>query len=148
MEFNRLIQSALPELLKGKVDLPQGENSQLFAGITDAVVGGLQSSAQQEGGMENILSLLQGKSAGATSPVVASIQDFFVSNIAGKLGLSDALANSIKAALPAVMDGLVKNLADGKLDLSEVIASLTGGNNGLMDQLKGMAGGLLGGMFK
>lgn len=148
MDLKNLIQSALPELLKGKVDIPQGQDANIFSGITDAVMGGLKSSAKQEGGAANILSLLQGKSSAGSSPVTSAIQNFFASNIAGKLGLGEGLANSIKDALPAVVDGIVKKVGEGNIDTASLVASLTGNKGGIMESIKNAAGGLLGGFLK
>lgn len=148
MDLTNFIQSALPELLKGKIDIPQGQDANIFGGITDAVMGGFQSSVKEEGGISNIMSLLQGKSSVGSSPVTTAIQNFFMSHIVGKLGLNAGLANSIKGVLPAVVEGIVKKVGEGNIDAASLVASLTGDKGGMIENLKNAAGGLLGGFLK
>lgn len=145
MDFLELIKSQVVESIKGQVELPKEKESSIVGGIGDAILGGLKQSAGETNGLENIMSLFNGKTAASSSPVTQMIQSFFVESIAPKLGIDNSLAKTIQTFIPTVVDALTKKASSEKgLDITSVLTSLAGGNSGsLLDK----AGGLLGGLF-
>ena len=150
MDFLDLIKTQVAETVKGKIDIPSGQEDRILSGISDSILGGLKQSAGEENGLENITSLLSGKTGAASSPVTKMIQTFFVQNIASKLGLSSELTNIIQPFLPTIIGTITGKVSKGEggLDIASVISALVGDSksDGLGNLLGG-ANNLLGGLF-
>ena len=135
MNFLDLIKTQVAETVKGKIEIPSGQEDSILNGISDSILGGLKQSAGEENGLENITSLLTGKTAATSSPVTKLIQTFFTQNIAPKLGLSSELTNIIQPFLPTIISAITGKVSGGEggLDIGSVISAVAGGgeNSGL-----------------
>lgn len=150
MDLTNLVQSALPQLLEGKLNLSADETSKVAGGLSDSLVGGLKEFAGQEGGLQKIMALVGGEGSEQVAGISSAVSSFFETNVADKLGLSADTTSQLKAQIPALIDTLMKQVKNGDLDVSSIIASLTGGKDGgnIMDTVKDLAGGFLGKLFK
>ena len=150
MDFLDLIKTQVAEAVKGKIDLPSGQEDSILGGIGDSILGGLKQSAGEENGLENIVSLFSGKTAAASSPVTKMVQSFFVQNIATKLGLNSALTSTIQSFLPTIIGAVTNKVSGGEggLDIGAIISAVTGNkSNSGLGGLLGNAGNLLGNLF-
>lgn len=135
----------------GGVAIPANIKDQVLGGLSNSILGGLTQTAAQPGGLDVVKSLLTGKTSAASSPVTALAAKLFTGNVASKLGLGNALTNSLTGAIPSIftkVSGLIKDQdGDGDVDLNDVLIALKGGNKGGAGIL-GAATSILGGILK
>ena len=106
----------------GNVEIPAQAKNQVLNGLTDSIFGSLTQTVAKVGGIEQIKSLLTGKTNAAQSPITALIP-----TIMGKLS------------------GILKDQdGDGDVDFQDILITLKGGNK---TQTASTGGGLLGGIL-
>ena len=133
------------------VNIPADLKSTILGGLSDSVLGSLTQTAAKIGGIEQIKSLLTGKTNAATSPITALAGSLFKKNTLSKLNLG-ALSGTLLALVPKVMGGLggifKDQDGDGDVDLNDILLSLKGkSSGGGATSILGALGGL-GGLFK
>lgn len=137
----------------GSIDIPSNLKEKALSGLSDSILGSLTQTITKTGGVEQIKSLLTGKSAAASSPITALAGNIFKTN-ASKLGLGAAVTGALSGVIPTIMgklSGIVKDQdGDGDVDLQDILASLKGGGaakkNG--SGILGAATSILGGILK
>ena len=127
----------------GNVSIPDNLKEQVVGGVSDSIFGSIKETATKEGGVDQLIELLTGRQAAASSPVTALAGNIFGSDIAKKLGLSPAIVSAIVPLIPKVIETFTSSK---KLDVNDLIAEVT--QAGVADKLKDAAGSLLGGFFK
>ena len=79
---------------------------------------------QYSGGLDQIKSLLTGKTSAASSPITALATNLFTKNILGNLGLNKAQSTGITALIPTVISKLSNVIqdrdGDGDVDLNDI----------------------------
>lgn len=132
----------------GSVDIPSALKSKVLNGISDSVLGSLTQTAAKAGGLDQIKSLLTGKTSAASSPITALATNLFTKNVLGNLGLNKAQSTGITALIPTVISKLSNVIqdrdGDGDVDLNDILLSLKGGNAAG----KGAGAGILGAAAK
>ena len=133
----------------GGVEIPSNLSNQVISGLSDSILSGLTQTATKPGGLDAVKSLLTGKQSAAASPVTALIGNIFSNGTAKKLGLGSALTAGIVALVPKMLgnlSGVLKDQdGDGDVDLNDILIALTGKKSA---GLAGVAGSILGGLFK
>ena len=133
----------------GSVAIPAQAKNQVLNGLTDSIFGSLTQTVTKAGGIEQIKSLLTGKTAAASSPITALAGSLFANNILKNLNLGNVLNGKLSALIPTIMgklSGILKDQdGDGDVDLQDIILPLKGGANKTQAQKTG--GGLLGGIL-
>jgi len=139
----------------GNLQIPSNVKDQVLGGLSSSILGSLTQTATKAGGIEQITSLLTGKTDAAKSPVTALAGNLFNTNVLSKLNLG-SLGTSVSGLIPLVMtklSGVIKDQdGDGDVDLNDILITLKGGNkssgSGLLGGLAGnLAGNVLGGLF-
>lgn len=139
----------------GNLQIPSNVKDQVLGGLSSSILGSLTQTATKAGGIEQITSLLTGKTDAAKSPVTALAGNLFNTNVLSKLNLG-TLGASLSGLIPTVMtklSGIIKDQdGDGDVDLNDILITLKGGNkssgSGLLGGLAGnLAGNVLGGLF-
>ena len=138
-----LIQEKAGEALAGNVSIPEGLKDKVLGGLSDSIFDSFKQTAAKEGGIEQLTALFSGNQDAASSPITALAGKLFNNNVAGKLGLSPTLVNSIVPMIPKV----INMISSGKgFDVNEIMSEFT--KSAATDFLKDKAGDLLGGLFK
>ena len=141
--INDFIQKAV-SAAAGKVDIPANIKDQVLGGLGDSIMGSLTQTAAKAGGLDEIKSLLTGKTDAAKS----DITDLFTKNIVSKLNLG-SLAPALTALIPGIigkLSGFIKDQdGDGDVDINDILLSLKGGaGSGLLGAATSILGGLFG----
>lgn len=136
----------------GNVSIPTNLKDQILGGLSDSVFGSLAQTATKVGGIEQVKSLLTGKTSASSSPITALAGNLFKSNVLGKLNLNSTLTSGLSALVPVVMgklSGVLKDQdGDGDVDIQDVLIALKGGSATKGGSVLGAAAGILGNMFK
>ncbi len=145
--INDFIQKAVGAAA-GKVEIPANIKDQVLGGLSESIFGSLTQTAAKAGGLDEIKSLLTGKTDAATSGITALAGDLFTKNIVNKLNLG-SLAPAITALIPGIigkMSGFIKDQdGDGDVDINDILLSLKGGaGSGLLGAATSILGGLFG----
>ena len=127
----------------GNVAIPAGAKDTVLNGLTDSIFGSLTQTVTKAGGIDQITSLLTGKTSASASPVTALAGNIFSKNVLNKLNLGGALNSSLSALIPSILgslSGILKDQdGDGDVDLNDIIITLKGGSKASKS-----GGGLLG----
>lgn len=139
----------------GNLEIPSNLKEKALGGLSDSILGSLTQTMTKAGGVEQIKSLLTGKSDAASSPVTALAGSLF-KNSAGKLGLGTALTGALSGVIPTIMgklSGIISDKdGDGDVDFQDILASLKGGSaakssaksgSGILGAATSILGGLL-----
>ena len=130
----------------GNVEIPAQAKNQVLNGLTDSIFGSLTQTVTKAGGIEQIKSLLTGKTAAASSPITALAGSLFANNILKNLNLGNVLNGKLSALIPVIMgklSGILKDQdGDGDVDFQDILITLKGGN-----KTQQTGGGLLGGIL-
>ena len=130
----------------GGVEIPAQAKNQVLNGLTDSIFGSLTQTVAKVGGIEQIKSLLTGKTSAASSPITALAGSLFSNNILKNLNLGTVLNGKLAALIPAIMgklSGILKDQdGDGDVDFQDILLTLKGGNAQTQT-----GGGLLGGIL-
>ena len=130
------------------VEIPSNLKEKVLGGMKDSILGSLTQTATKAGGIDEIKSLLTGKTDAAKSSITALAGNLFSKNVLSGLNLG-AAGTKLKALIPGIMgklSGILKDQdGDGDVDLNDIILTLKGGSGGLLGKLSGMFGGLFGG---
>ena len=145
--INDFIQKAVGAAA-GKVEIPANIKDQVLGGLSESIFGSLTQTAAKAGGLDEIKSLLTGKTDAATSGITALAGDLFTKNIVNKLNLG-SLAPAITALIPGIigkLSGFIKDQdGDGDVDINDILLSLKGGaGSGLLGAATSILGGLFG----
>lgn len=138
----------------GNIEIPADLKDKVLGGLTDSIVGGFTKTATQPGGIEAIKSLVTGATSVENSPVTALAGNLFSNNILKNLNLGSLLSGKLLGLIPIILGGASKIIkdqnGDGKVDLTDIIMTLTGAgkkaaSSGLGGSiLKGVLGSILG----
>ncbi|HET7897181.1 MAG TPA: DUF937 domain-containing protein [Flavisolibacter sp.] len=85
-----------------KSAVPAGQEEAVHQEVAKQVASGLAAQAQQQGGVGELLSKLQGGLT-SNSPITNAIEGGVVSSLASKFGLPPAVTGAIAAALPSLL---------------------------------------------
>jgi hypothetical protein len=118
--------------------IPAGQEDAVHQEIAHQVTNGLASQAASQGGVDGLLSMLQGGSS--TSPITSAIEGGLVASLGSKFGLPPAATGAIAAALPGLLQKFAHKANDPN-DARITPDSITG-------SLSGLARGGLGSLFK
>ena len=133
----------------GSVQIPAQAKNQVLNGLTDSIFGSLTQTVTKVGGIEQIKSLLTGRTAAASSPITALAGSLFTNNILKNLNLGSVLNGKLTALIPAIMSklsGILKDQdGDGDVDFQDILLTLKGAGAGKTQSNVG--GGLLGGLL-
>lgn len=131
------------------VQIPSNVQNTVLDGLTDSIFGSLTQTVTKPGGIDQIKSLLTGKTEAAASPITALAGNMFNANVLKKLGLGTAVAAALKGLIPSIMGklgGILKDQdGDGDVDFNDIILTLKGGAKTQTTAASG--GGLLGGIL-
>ncbi|MBR1509670.1 MAG: hypothetical protein IJ623_03355 [Bacteroidales bacterium] len=133
----------------GKVEIPSNLKEQVLGGLSSSVIGSLTQTAAQPGGLDEVKSLLTGKTDAAKSSITALAGNLFNTNVLSKLNLG-SLAPALSGLIPGIMSklsGFLKDQdGDGDVDINDILLTLKGGasSSGIL----GAAAGIIGGLFK
>ena len=152
MNIADIISSAVKSQTGG-IDIPSNVKNQVLGGLSDSIFGSLTQTATKVGGIEQIKSLLTGKTSAASSPITALAGNLFQNNILSKLNLGSALSGSLSGLIPGIvgkLSGVLKDQdGDGDVDFQDILIALKGGsapkNTGA--SALGAAAGILGGIL-
>ena len=132
----------------GSVAIPAQAKNQVLNGLTDSIFGSLTQTVTKVGGIEQIKSLLTGKTAAASSPITALAGSLFSNNILKNLNLGSVLNGKLTALIPVIMSklsGILKDQdGDGDVDFQDILITLKGGNKTQTQTRTQTGGGLLG----
>ena len=130
----------------GNVEIPAQAKNQVLNGLTDSIFGSLTQTVAKVGGIEQIKSLLTGKTDAKASPITALAGTLFANNILKNLNLGNVLNGKLTALIPTIMgklSGILKDQdGDGDVDLQDILLTLKGG--GAKTQQTQAGGGILG----
>ena len=114
----------------GNIEIPDAVKSQVLNGLTDSIVGSLTKTAASPGGIEAIKALVTGQTSAQNSPITALAGNLFSTNVLKKLSLGSLLSGKLTALIPTILGGagnFIKDQnGDGKVDLTDIIITLTG----------------------
>lgn len=133
----------------GKVEIPSNLKEQVLGGLSSSVIGSLTQTAAQPGGLDEVKSLLTGKTDAAKSSITALAGNLFNTNVLSKLNLG-SLAPALSGLIPGIMSklsGFLKDQdGDGDVDINDILLTLKGGasSSGIL----GAAASIIGGLFK
>ena len=71
----------------GNIQIPANVQNTVLNGLSESILGSLTQTAASAGGIDQIKSLLTGKSSAASSPITALAGKLFAGNILSKLNL-------------------------------------------------------------
>ena len=133
---------------EGALEIPAQAKNTVLNGLADSILGSLTQTITKAGGVEQVKSLLTGKTAADNSPVTALAGKLFTGNVLKNLNLGNLLNGQLAALVPAVMgklSGILKDQdGDGDVDFQDILLTLKGGAGKTQSQ---MGGGLLGGIL-
>ncbi len=166
-----LIQDHSQEAIVNNPAIPNEHNDSAMQTILGAITGGMQQQAQGGGaGLAGLAGLLGGQSGTSGSglmsnPIVAGIAQQAISGLMQKFGMGNgAAAGIVSQILPSVMDSMIQQtndpansafnmsdimgvMADGKVDMSDVMNIAGKFMGGGQQQGSGGIGGMLSGLF-
>lgn len=132
----------------GNVEIPAQAKNQVLNGLTESIFGSLTQTVTKAGGIEQIKSLLTGKTAAASSPITALAGNLFSNNILKNLNLGNVLNGKLSGLIPTIMgklSGILKDQdGDGDVDFQDILITLKGGNKTQASTGGGLLGGILG----
>ena len=133
----------------GNVQIPANVQNTVLNGLSESILGSLTQTAAKAGGLDQIKSLLTGKSSAASSPITALAGKLFTNNILSKLNLGSVLNSSLSGLIPQIFGGLSNIIkdqdGDGDVDLNDILITLKGGKG---SSLLGAATSILGSFLK
>ncbi len=166
-----LIQDHSQEAIVNNPAIPNEHNDSAMQTILGAITGGMQQQAQGGGaGLAGLAGLLGGQSGTSGSglmsnPIVAGIAQQAISGLMQKFGMGNgAAAGIVSQILPSVMGSMIQQtndpansafnmsdimgvMADGKVDMSDVMNIAGKFMGGGQQQGSGGIGGMLSGLF-
>lgn len=133
----------------GNVQIPANVQNTVLNGLSESILGSLTQTAAKAGGLDQIKSLLTGKSSAASSPITELAGKLFTGNILSKLNLGSVLNSSLSGLIPQILGGLSNIIkdqdGDGDVDLNDILLTLKGGKG---SSLLGAATSILGSFLK
>lgn len=133
----------------GNIQIPANVQNTVLNGLSESILGSLTQTAASAGGIDQIKSLLTGKSSAASSPITALAGKLFAGNILSKLNLGSVLNTSLSGLIPQIMGGLSNIIkdqdGDGDVDLNDILITLKGGK---ASSILGAANSILGSFLK
>lgn len=163
-----MVRSNSQQAIVNNPEIPNERNDDAMGTVLGSVLGGLQTY-QNQGGNPNDLMAMLGNNSGnmMSNPVVGGMAQNAIGGLMERFGLSSSSAGAIVAqVLPMILGtmaarnnnpndsfqvgGISSVLADGKLDMRDLMtigtSLLRGGTGGAPGQTGGL-GGLLGGLL-
>lgn len=133
----------------GNIQIPANVQNTVLNGLSESILGSLTQTAASAGGIDQIKSLLTGKSSAASNPITALAGKLFAGNILSKLNLGSVLNTSLSGLIPQIMGGLSNIIkdqdGDGDVDLNDILITLKGGK---ASSILGAASSILGSFLK
>lgn len=166
-----LIQDHSQDAIVNNPAIPNEHNNDAMQTILGAITGGMQQQAQGgQSGMAGLAGLLGGQSGTSvgglmSNPIVAGIAQQAISGLMTKFGIGNGAASGIVSqVLPNVMGSMISKtndpqdssfnmsdimgvMADGKVDMNDIMNIAGKFMGGGQQQGGGGLGGLLGGLF-
>ena len=140
----KLVKEHSSEAIVNNPAIPNEKNDAVIQQATSSIVSGLQSQLAS-GNVNDIVSLLGGKSSVSQSPIAANLTQNVATDLASKFGISSSQAVSIVTKmLPGILGSLIAKTNDPNdksIDLGGLFNSLTGGKSTGVDFSKILAGG-------
>ena len=127
----------------GAAEVPSNLKEKVLGGLSDSVIGSLTQTAAKAGGLEQVKSLLTGKTAAASSPITALAGNLFTNNVIKKLGLNSSLSSLVPSVMGKLSGFLKDQDGDGDVDITDIMIALKGGSASKGSSLLGALGGLL-----
>jgi len=128
-------------------NVPNQYNEAVMQEAGSSIFSGLQN-IMNNGGIEQVSSLLQGNDNANESNIVNQLSGGFIDNITQKFGIDKNAASGIAATLiPQVISALTnkaKDPNDSSIDLQGIMGALQGGNGGSISSTINSVGGMLG----
>ncbi len=168
-----LIQDHSQDAIVNNPAIPNEHNNDAMQTILGAITGGMQQQAQSgQGGLAGLAGLLGGQAGNGgaglmSNPIVAGIAQQAIGGLMQKFGMGNgAAAGIVSQVLPGVLGSMISKtndpndnsfnmtdimgvMADGKVDMSDVMniagKFMGGGQQGGAGGLGGLLGGLFGG---
>jgi len=129
----------------GSVQIPANVKDKVLNGLSDSIFSSLAQTATKVGGIEQLKSLLTGRTSAESSPITALAGNIFNANILKNLNLGSTLNAALSGLIPTIMgklSGILKDQdGDGDVDFNDILIALKGGNR------TATGGGLLGGIL-
>jgi hypothetical protein len=129
----------------GSVQIPANVKDKVLNGLSDSIFSSLAQTATKVGGIEQLKSLLTGRTSAESSPITALAGNIFNANILKNLNLGSTLNAALSGLIPTIMgklSGILKDQdGDGDVDFNDILIALKGGNR------TATSGGLLGGIL-
>ena len=133
----------------GNVQIPANVQNTVLNGLSESILGSLTQTAAKAGGLDQIKSLLTGKSSAASSPITELAGKLFTGNVLSKLNLGSVINSSLSGLIPQIRGGLSNIIkdqdGDGDVDLNDILLTLKGGKG---SSLLGAASSILGSFLK
>lgn len=135
----------------GGIQLPSGSENQILGGLSNSILSSLTRTAAAPNGIDQIKSLLTGKTSAASSPVTALAGTLFKNNVLKGLNLNASTGNALSALIPTVIGKLANFIkdrdGDGDVDLNDILLTLRGSGSG-SSSILGAATSILGNILK
>ena len=148
LSINDVISKAVSSAAGGTT-IPSNIKDTVLNGLSSSVLSSLTQTATKAGGLDQIKSLVTGKTSAADSSVTKLASSIFSKDVISKLGLDSKAASSLSALVPAAMtklSGVFKDVdGDGDVDMDDILATLKGGSS---SSILGAAKGILGSFLK
>ncbi len=149
--LDQLLNSAKGELLsqlQGKFDLNEGKAEEAAKVTKDTIESGLLSEVKA-GNIGGLLSMFDKKTDTTSSPIVQTIVQQLVGNLAAKVGVDAGTASTIaNFAVPFLIDKVTGSAPGGQVTESNLQDMVTDGiKDQLADKAKDLLGGGLGSFF-
>ena len=132
----------------GSMQIPASAKNTVLNGLSDSILGSLTQTVTKVGGIEQVKSLLTGKTSAQSSPITALAGNIFSNNVLKNLNLGNVLNGQLASLIPVIMgklSGILKDQdGDGDVDFNDILITLKGGAKRQTQAQTQTGGGILG----